>query len=246
MKVALIGDVHANLPALEAVLNHAHEQGVEAIWNVGDFVGYGAFPDEVVRRLKQEEALSIVGNYDSKVLRFKKKQKQWRKKKRLEKYLAFMWAYKNLSKKSRKYLRFLSKEMRIKVKGRRVLLTHGSPKSSEEHLAPDTPDEYLRELAQIAQADVIICGHSHRPFVRQVDGVWFINTGSVGRPDDGDPRACYAILEIDSESIQVQHYRLEYDVERAVAAIRENELPEAFAQMLLQGRDLDTVLAKDP
>ena len=93
---------------------------------------------------------------------------------------------------------------------------------------------------------MIICGHSHRPFVRQVDGVWFINTGSVGRPDDGDPRACYAILEIDSESIQVQHYRLEYDVERAVAAIRENELPEAFAQMLLQGRDLDTVLAKDP
>ena len=82
MKVALIGDVHANLPALEAVLAHAHgsenEQSVEAIWNVGDFVGYGAFPNEVIQRLRDEDALSIIGNYDQKVLQFKKEKKKWR------------------------------------------------------------------------------------------------------------------------------------------------------------------------
>ena len=244
MKIALIGDVHANLSALEAVLTHAHEQGVEAIWNVGDFVGYGAFPDEVVQRLRKENALSIVGNYDLKVLQFKQKKKKWRKKKQPDKYLAFEWAYENLSKKSRKYLRFLSQEIRMKVKGKRVLLTHGSPASDEEPLTPDTPEKRLRELAQTAKADVIICGHSHRPFAREVDGVWFINTGSVGRPDDGDPRACYAVLEIDSKRIQVRHHRVEYDVERAVAAIREHKLPEAFAQMTLQGRNLDVVLEK--
>ena len=244
MKIALIGDVHANLPALEAVLTHAHEQGVEAIWNVGDFVGYGAFPDEVVQRLRKENALSIVGNYDLKVLQFKQKKKKWRKKKQPDKYLAFEWAYENLSKKSRKYLRFLSQEIRMKVKGKRVLLTHGSPASDEEPLTPDTPEKRLRELAQTAKADVIICGHSHRPFAREVDGVWFINTGSVGRPDDGDPRACYAVLEIDSKRIQVRHHRVEYDVERAVAAIREHKLPEVFAQMTLQGRNLDVVLDK--
>jgi diadenosine tetraphosphatase ApaH/serine/threonine PP2A family protein phosphatase len=94
----------------------------------------------------------------------------------------------------------------------------------------------------MAKADVIICGHSHQPFAREVDGVWFINTGSVGRPDDGDPRACYAILQIDSKQIQVRHYRVEYDVERAVAAIREHELPEPFAQMTLEGHSLDAVL----
>ena len=133
----------------------------------------------------------------------------------------------------------------MKVKGHRILLTHGSPASNSEHLTPATPEERLRELAQTAKADVIICGHSHQPFARQVDGVWFINTGSVGRPDDGDPRACYAILEIESDKIQVQHYRVEYDVERAVAAIRERKLPELFAQMLLQGRNLDAVLESD-
>lgn len=242
MRVALIGDVHANLPALEAVLAHAHGQGVEAIWNVGDFVGYGAFPDEVVQRLRKEDALSIVGNYDLKVLQFKQKKKKWRKKKQPDKYLAFEWAYENLSKKSRKYLRFLSQEIRMKVKGKRILLTHGSPASDEEPLTPDTPEERLRELAHAAKADVIICGHSHQPFVRELDGVWFINTGSVGRPDDGDPRACYAILRIDSENIEVRHYRVEYDVEAAIAAIREHKLPEAFAQMTLEGRSLDAVL----
>jgi putative phosphoesterase len=249
MKVVLIGDIHANLPALEAVLAHAYEKenenepDVEAIWNVGDFVGYGAFPDQVVQRLRKEDnVLSIAGNYDLKVLQFKQKKNKWRKKKHPYKYLAFKWTYENLSKKNRKYLRFLSQEIRLKVKGRRILLTHGSPASNEEPLTPDTPEKRLRKLAQKAKADVIICGHSHQPFAREVDGVWFINTGSVGRPDDGDPRACYAILEITSEQIQVRHYRVEYDVKRAVAAIREHKLPEVFAQMTLQGRSLDEVL----
>lgn len=242
MKVALIGDVHANLPALEAVLAHAHRRGVEAIWNVGDFVGYGAFPDQVVRRLRQENALSIAGNYDLKALKFKKKEKKWRKSKRPEKFLAFQWARDNLSKKSRKYLRSLPQEIQLQVEGWRILLTHGSPASNEEHLTPATPEARLRDLAQMANADAIICGHSHQPFVRQVDGVWFVNTGSVGRPDDGDPRACYAILQIGPKCFQVRHYRVAYDVERAIVAIREHGLPEAFAQMMLQGRALDAVL----
>ena len=242
MKVALIGDVHANLPALEAVLAHANEAGVQEIWHVGDFVGYGAFPDEVVKRLRREDALSIVGNYDLKVLILKKKMDKWRKSKRPEKWLAFKWAYENLSKKSRAYLRSLPKEIRFEVERKRILLTHGSPASIEEQLTPDTPEERLQELAHISDADVIVCGHSHRPLARQVDGVWFINTGSVGRPDDGDPRAAYAILHIQPELFQVRHYRLEYDVAEAVAAIRKHELPEAFAQMMLQGRNLDEVM----
>jgi len=242
MKVALIGDVHANLPALEAVLACVHKAGVQEIWHVGDFVGYGAFPDEVVQQLRREGVLSIVGNYDLKVLKFKKKRDKWRKSKRPEKYLAFKWAYQNLSKKSRSYLRALPEEIRTEVTAKRILLTHGSPASNEEHLTPDTPEGRLGELVKMADVDVIICGHSHQPFTRQIDGVWFINTGSVGRPDDGDPRAAYAILHIEPELIQVRHYRVEYDVARAVAAIREHELPESFAQMMLQGRNLDVVL----
>jgi putative phosphoesterase len=240
--VALIGDVHANQPALEAVLAHAHQRGVEAIWNVGDFVGYGPFPDEVVQRLRQEDALSIVGNYDLKVLRFEKKKKNWRKTKHPEKFLAFQWAHDSLSEESRAYLRSLPQERHLQDAGRHILLTHGSPVSNEEPLTPATTDERLRELVEVAAADIIICGHSHQPFAREVDGVWFINTGSVGRPDDGDPRTCYAVMQIDEGHLTVEHFRIEYDIQKAIAAIREFELPGAFAQMLLQGRSLDVVM----
>lgn len=245
MKVALVGDVHANLPALEAVLDHAEQRKVEAIWNVGDFVGYGAFPNQVIQRLRHEQAVSIAGNYDLRVLKFQKKKETWRKKKRLEKFLAFQWTDDNLTKENREYLRSLPVERELQTEGHRILLTHGSPASDSEHLTPDTPQERLDELAAMVTADLVICGHSHQPFLAEADGVTFINTGSVGRPDDGDPRACYAMLQIGrpaGETPQVHHYRVAYDVGRAVAAIRDCGLPEAFAQMMIQGYALDEVM----
>lgn len=255
-RIALLGDVHANLPALETVLAHAQRRGVEAIWNAGDFVGYGAFPDEVVRLLRRQGALSIVGNYDLKALKFRRKQDKWQRSKHPLKFYAFQWAFEQLSKKSLKYLRSLPQETRFKIAGTWVLLTHGSPASNKEPLTPSTPAERLRELARMAEADLVVCGHSHQPFAREilfdkVHSVLFVNTGSVGRPDDGDPRTGYAILELFDKAhntlgpdhLQVQHYRLEYDVERAVAAIRAQGLPEAFAQMMLRGYPLDVVLS---
>ena len=241
MKVALIGDVHGNLPALEAVLTDARRRGAEAVWNIGDFVGYGAFPDEVVTRLRGENALSVIGNYDLKALAAVEAKGHMAKPRPAEKRLAFRWAHDHLSEASRSYLASLPREVRREVAGRRVLLTHGSPASVEEHLWPDTPESRLRELARRAEADAIIVGHSHQPFAREVDGVWFLNTGSVGRPDDGDPRACYAMLRLGPRSLRVRHYRIPYDVERAVAEIRRQGLPEAFAQMTIQGRSLDAI-----
>jgi len=242
VKYALIGDVHANLPALEAVLADAGHKGVDQIWNVGDWVGYGAFPDQVVQRLRDEKAVSIVGNYDLNVLKFPENDQHWRKQKRPEKWLAFKWAYEHLSEASRGYLASLPHQVRLNVEGTRVLLTHGSPASIDEHLYADTPSQRLRELAELAQADFIVCGHSHQPFAREVEGVWFINTGSVGRQDDGDPRATYAVLEIVDGLVKVSHYRIDYDVERAVAAIHRHGLPPAFAEMMRQGRKLVWVL----
>ena len=238
MKVALIGDMHANLPALEVVLEHARRQNVQAVWNIGDFVGYGPFPDQVVRLLRKREILSILGNYDTDVLAGPEKAKP----KKREKGLAKRWAAEHLSKASRKYLQSLPQERRLEVAGKRILLTHGSPASPDEHLQPDTPEERLRELARMAEADIVIVGHSHMPFVRKVNGTWFINTGSVGRPDDGDPRACYAVMDITPRKLQVRHYRLDYDIQRTIDAMRKHHLPEAFIQMIVRGRGLDDVI----
>lgn len=243
MKIALIADIHANLHAFEVVLAHAKAQAVETIWNLGDSVGYGAFPDEVVQRLRKDEVLSVVGNYDLRVLQFKDKKGKWRDKKAPEKYRGFEWTYEHLSKKNRKFLRFLSHQVRMKVRGHRILLTHASPAADDEALTAETPVERLRELAAMAKADIVITGHSHRGFARQVGDVWFINPGSVGRPDDGDPRASYAILQVERNSVAVEHFRLNYDVERAVYAVRAAKLPELFAQMLVQGHGLESSAA---
>lgn len=251
MKIAIIGDIHANLPALEAVLEHAKNNGVELIWNVGDSVGYGAFPDEVIQRLQAENIPGVVGNYDLKVLEFPINRQKF-KKKRPEKFIAFQWAYEHLSKQSRKYLANLPEELWLQAQNRQILLVHASPENNEELLTPNTPKSVLKTLAHNAAhqnphgvgVDFILFGHSHQPFATQVDGVWFINPGSVGRSGDGDPRASYALLELGVNSLTVTHYRVDYDTLAAAQAIREKGLPEAFAQMVLQGVELKEVLAK--
>jgi len=242
MRVALMGDLHANLPALEAVLDHARQEGAEAIWNLGDLVGYGAFPEEVVQRLREHYALSTQGGYDRQVVRFKKRKEKRRRSKEDEEYHALEWAYDQLSGKSRKYLRFLSQEIRMQVRGKRVLLTHGTPGEEDGCLTADTPEKQLAKLAGAAKAELILCGCSHQPFARSVEGVWFINPGSAGLPIDGDPRAAYAILEVGPEESQIFPHRVAYDVERVVAELSRRKLPKAFARMFREGRSLDAIL----
>lgn len=244
MRIALIGDVHANLPALESVVEHIKNNEVDTIWNMGDAVGYGAFPDEVIHFLQNEYILNILGNYDRKVLRIKKHIKKWKNRKIPIKLLAFKWAFDQLSHGSKDYLASLPEKFELNMSGWKIHLTHGSPASREEHLKPETPESRLRQLSELTKADIIVCGHSHQPFVRRTGGVWFINPGSVGRPDDGDYRTSYAVLKLSVNRIEVIHYRIAYNVNRAAWALRSKGLPEEFAQMILRGHDLDTILVQ--
>ncbi len=244
MKIALIGDVHANLPALQAVLNHISDQNVASIWNVGDFVGYGPFPNEVIETIRSLCILSIIGNYDCKVLKFKKFKKEWKKTKAPQKYYAFKWAYKTLSNLNKKYLKSLPKEIRLSLYSKRILLTHGSPASDEEYISSDTSKSRLEEISKNADFELIICGHSHKVFFEKINNTIFINPGSVGRPDDGDPRACYSILEISKNNISVKNFRVKYDIKAYVRMIKRENLPNEFSLMICEGRSLEWVLGK--
>lgn len=236
LKVALIGDVHANLPALEAVLEDAGNRGATAILNIGDFVGFGAFPEEVVQRLRREHAISVIGNLDERVLNAKRLTK---KQKSRQKNIAIRWQYKHLSKESRTYLGSLPTEIRLNLKGKSIYMTHGSPESMTEYISAETPENRLRDLMAVAGADIIVSGHAHRPFAREVDGVWFINTGSVGRPEDGDPRACYALLQLNPFALY--HFRVPYEINRSIEAIYEHHEPGTFARIYHEGQPLDII-----
>lgn len=241
MKVALIGDAHGNLHALEAVLQEIRRRRVDAIWNLGDLVGYGPYPEEVVERLRQEEALSIAGNFDLRVLDADPRDAEAGRGS-VDKWIAPVWAHENLSAASLRYLASLPRERRLFGEGRKILLTHGSPASSTERLEPTTSPDRLTELAAVARAELVLCGHSHLPFVRQADGVTFVNPGGVGRSDDGDPRASYAVLDARPDGVRVTHHRVRYDIRAAVDALLRRGLPESFGRMLLEARPLDAVL----
>ena len=240
-RIALIADIHANLYALEAVLLRCTALNVDEIWNAGDFIGYGPHPDEVVQRVKHEPILSILGNYDRKVLKINQKSAEWKQKKDPLKYYAFRWAFEQLSSDSISFLENLPEIRRMEVERRSIMLVHGSPESRQEHLGPLTPDERLGYLAARAKTDILICGHSHQAFSRQVENTWFVNPGSVGRPDDGDARSSFALLELDASTLTIQFFRQEYDLERTTTEMRKKGLPEEFVQMLKQGRSLDAI-----
>lgn len=238
MKIALLGDIHANLPALDAVLEHARKRSAGAIWCLGDSVGYGPYPDEVIRLLQRKYALCLRGNYDNKVLCVEEKRERWLLTKGEEKVLAFQWAWDNLSQESRKWLAGLPETLRLSLEGHRILLAHGSPDSPKEFLGEETPRDRFAEIIADTGANALLFAHTHRPFCERIDGVLLLNPGSVGRPVDGDPRASYALLSVTKKGIEAELFRVPYDVDQCVSALRAAGLPEEFGNMFLSGTDL--------
>ncbi|MDR0372612.1 MAG: YfcE family phosphodiesterase [Nitrososphaerota archaeon] len=236
VKLAVLSDVHANLQALQKVLQDAKIRGAEIFVNAGDSVGFGACPNEVVSLLCEKEVLSIAGNYDVAVIENRSDAKNQKK-------TAFKYTKKSLSKASKNYLTLLPRELRLEAGGKRLLIVHGSPKSIDEHLYSDTPPEQMQSLAKIADADIVVVGHSHIQFQREVNGTVFVNPGSTGRPSDGNPQTAYALLSFNP--FKVELIRLPYDVENAAYALRKCGLPESFAQMLFRGVSIDAVVKDD-
>ncbi len=245
MKITLLADIHGNLPALDAVLRHAINRGtIQTILNLGDLTGYGPFPEQVVSWSKNDQIINILGNYDKKVISKSHRKSGWGKVKNGDKRAMFAWTYQALSKASRKYLHSLPKTRLVEFGGYKILMAHGSPESISEHLGPATTEERLATLAGGTKADIILCGHSHQPFIKKVNGVLFINPGSVGRLDDGDPRASYAILDLNNSRIDIQFFRVPYNIMSAVRAIRLNGLPEIFTRVIRQGENYNTIRSK--
>jgi len=236
VKIAVFSDIHANIVALERVIRDAEERGAIFFVNAGDSIGFGPCPNEVVELLCEKNILSVLGNYDVEVIESKFKDKG-------PKNIAFQFAKKELSKSCKNYLNALPRERRIEVAGKKLLITHGSPESIEEHIYCNTPSERLKALAETAKADIIILGHTHEQFWRQVNGSSFVNPGSVGRPRDGNPQTAYAILSFNP--FKADFFRLDYDVAAAADALRKKHLPQSLAQMLLRGVPLDAVNKED-
>ncbi len=261
MTLAVFSDVHANLPALEAVLADIDARlgrgEVDAVYCLGDLVGYATWPNEVVVAVQERGIPTLAGNYDEGVglhsddcgCAYQTDEDKARG--------AESIAYTNgvVTDATRAYLRSLPRHIRITVAGPRrkgaapveVLFVHGSPRRVNEYLFEDTPDTTLVGRMAEAGADVMLFGHTHRPYHKtlavEVEGQTVyrhaVNTGSVGKPKDGDPRAGYVLLTVDAERsktdpayCQTEFVRVPYDVEEAARAVEASPLPDAFAEGL--------------
>ena len=226
-KFAVISDVHANMEALEAVLGEL--AGMEVVC-LGDFVDYGAQPDEVIGALRRRGAKSIIGNHDAAALTGDTSQFNPKA------AMSSVWTRTKLSKESRDHLETLPEEIRMRVEDAELYFTHGSPDDHLwEYVDPRTHSDLFGFYLDRLKVRCIGLGHTHVPYVWQEEGRLVFNPGSVGQPRDGDPRASYAQVLVDGGEVRVEIRRAEYDVESAASKIRGAGLPSSHADRLLTG-----------
>ena len=233
MKIALFSDVHANLPALEACLSAIDAQNPDAIYCLGDLVGYNVWPNEVVQMIWKRKIPTIAGNYDFGVGKNINDCGCAYDTERSREMGNVSISFTNsiMKEDERKFLHSLPAHIKIEFKfnGEKLnlLLVHGSPRKNNEYLFEDRPEKSFIRMMQNADAHIMCFGHTHKPFHRVLkndEGEYLhaVNIGSAGKPKDGDPRGCFVVLEINEQSsikvastISVEFVRFEYDVEKA-------------------------------
>jgi putative phosphoesterase len=256
MKIALFSDIHANLPALEACLKSIDDQQVDAIYCLGDLVGYNIWPNEVVNEIRRRGIPTIAGNYDQGIglmidqcgCAYKTTEETDMGK------ISISYTNHLVQPQERAYLRTLPAHIRLEFQLNddqlNILLVHGSPRKINEYLFEDREEKSMLRIMQEANTDVLCFGHTHKPFHRiladETSGNprfrHAINTGSVGKPKDGNPKGCYVLLTINQDSsmltkeaIAVEFIRFDYDIEKAAKAIEDSPLPNGYAEMLRKG-----------
>ena len=245
MRYALISDIHANLPALDAVIADIARRSVDAICHAGDLVGYSSAPNEVVARLRERGIDGIAGNYDSTVATDYKHCGCRSETPRQEElaHVSYEFTRRAVTAETKRYLAALPFSLDLRplgghLAGPRLVIVHGTPTLNTVYWTEDRPDDFCLKMAAtvgLRRGDVIAFGHTHKPWHREIEGIHFVNTGSVGRPKDGDWRAGWVLLELGADAPRVEFVRVPSDIEQTIAGVRAAGLPEDFVEFLQTG-----------
>ncbi len=258
MRIAVISDIHANLPALEEVLTGIDSQNVDLIYCLGDLVNQNVWNNEVVELIRKRKIPTVKGNHDEGIAGGKPffpfsytfpEAMQWGRE-------AIAYTLSHITDDNREFLSTLPLRFRLKVlhEGEKpfyIVLAHGSPKSIHERLYRFTPKNQFAVMLRQAEADMLITGNTHVPYhhiipVEENGSIinrHVINPGSVGKPKDGDWRPSYAIITLDAtrslhkdvDAVKVDFCRIQYDLGKAVKAIKHNGLPVYYGGCLITG-----------
>lgn len=236
-KLAFVSDIHSNIEAFQSVLHDIEERkiNIEDVYCLGDSVGYGTRPNEVIEMLKELNIKSVLGNHDGAVSSYLPTSAGNKDNEIVKTIDPFVWTAWNTSLNNKEYIGLFDEHISLQVNDFKILLTHGSPLSISDYIFEDDLEKQ-EKIAGSLDEDIIIFGHTHCPYAKKVKNKLFINAGSVGRPKDGDNRACYCILEF-GEKLNVQFIRVSYDIEKIANEIEQTELPDSFARVLRNGHD---------
>lgn len=237
MKIAILGDIHGNIEALRATYDAAISSNVDKVYHLGDLGGYAPFVNEVVDFLIEHKIEGVQGNYDEAVANDKKHcgcryedpfQAEMAQ-------LSFGWTKRHATEKSKEYMKTLPFKLGFSVHDKRVKIFHATPLKNNLYWYEDRDEDFFLKMARKADADIIIYGHTHIPYRKNIGNKVFINAGSVGKPKDGDTRTCVCIVDISSVKVNTEFLRIPYDIEKVASAIIKSGLPSYFAEKLRMG-----------
>jgi putative phosphoesterase len=237
MRLGLISDVHGNKPALETVLEDMPD--VDRIYHCGDVVGYNPFPGEILEIFDSMDIESIQGNHDRKISGDVDEMGNLPPRTVTDSEaidtsdpgtfarLAGQWTNDQLTAAELQFLAALPAEKTIEKDT--VKLVHGAPNEQDTRLLPE---EYTPAL--LDEEQVLVHGHTHVQDAERFENRWIVNPGSVGQPRDGDPKAAYAVLDLDTMDVELR--RVEYPIQTVIDAIRETSLPDQLCLWLEHGK----------
>jgi len=228
VRIAVVSDIHSNYDALQVVLSSIGDY--DAFFCLGDLVGYGAQPNEVVSEIRSLEPDAVVmGNHDYAVSTGDTSGFVHHAVEAIE------WTRRQISPENLHYISGLRSKSDFTVDGVKIALAHGSPRDPlMEYVYPGAPEFVLRGMVDESGGSILLLGHTHVPFSQEFGPKLIANPGSVGQPRDGDPRASYAILDLSART-RFQIRRASYDVDAAASKITSKGLPKMLADRLHLG-----------
>ncbi len=229
-KIAVFSDIHGNIEALDAVLKDIENHKVDQMICLGDLVGYLPFPNEVIEAVRDLGIPVIMGNYDQGVgfdlddcgCAYPTEEE------RKLGDISLRWTQKEVSLENKSFLQNLLPQYLLEIDGQQIIFVHGSPRKINEYLFEDRPESSIRRMFSEKIPKLLACGHTHKPYIRNIDSMVLLNDGSAGRPKDGIPGFTWALIEMEMKEIKCSIHRTVCELPLLRQRFPSTGLPLAF------------------